>query len=246
MLSIDHPPVSPSGATTMPNRPRFSRALVIAALMALSAAAAYFLTPRLHTVSDVPDLNQTLPQVVGKWHSIPNPFVPVSLSTDTSMDQPYDQSVMRSYVDGNGHMIQVAVAWGKKQRQEIKIHRPELCYPAQGLRVLNLSNASFPLTSMHGVPITGKRMVTKSRDGHYELVSYWIRIGDVYSDSPWQTRLHIFREGLAGRIPDGILVRVSQQVPDDVDEQAIFRRQEAFAAELVRSSDPHTRTMLAK
>jgi len=249
MLSIEHPTETPHRAAPMPSRPPFSRALVMALVMALAAAAAYLLTPRLHTVTDIPDLDATLPQVVGPWRAIPNPYVPVSLTTnpgETSMDQPYDQSVMRSYVDGDGHMIQVAVAWGKKQRQEIKIHRPELCYPAQGLHVLKLSDVTFPVTSMHDTPITGKRMVTKSRNGRFELVSYWIRIGSVYSDSAWQTRLHIFREGLAGRIPDGVLVRVSQQVSEDADEEAIFRRQEAFAADLVQRSAPSTREILAR
>lgn len=225
-----------------------SRTLLISSMLVAASAMAFLATPKLIERQDWPVLETSIPQQIGAWQALPNPLVQVSLSTnsETDMNQPYDQTVMRSYTDNQGHMIQVAVAWGKRQRQEIKIHRPELCYPAQGLAVQSLTDVSFPLTSVSQQPVIGKRMIAKDHSGHTELVSYWIRIGNVYSSSAFQTRMHILKEGLAGHVTDGMLVRVSQRVGKDQDTEAVFDRQERFAAALVNASPPATKELLVR
>jgi EpsI family protein len=189
-----------------------------------------------------------VPKRIGEWQVVESPLVQVGLTTgkETDMNQPYDETVMRTYQDGKGHVIQIALAWGQRQRQEIKIHRPELCYPAQGYTVSALREATFPARTVGGQPITGKRMVTKDRNEQTQLVSYWIRIGHVYSSSAWATRLHILQEGLKGRMTDGILVRASQYVPSDQDQEAAFKLQEQFMADLVQASPPQAKDALAR
>jgi EpsI family protein len=204
--------------------------------------------PKLHEVIKAPDMEAGVPRAFGMWRELQTPFVPVGLvtNTETTTDQPYDQVVMRSYVDTQGHVIHVALAWGKHQRQEVKIHRPELCYPAQGFQVQRLLPVRFPITSPQGQTITGKRMMTRDRAGRTEAVSYWIRLGSSYSDSPWETRLHILKEGLAGRVTDGMLVRVSTRLEAGQDPQEAFARQEQFAAQLVTASPLQVRTMMVR
>jgi EpsI family protein len=206
------------------------------------------LTPKALTQTVAPDLNTFVPKQVGDWHAVESPLIQVGLTTGKEADasQPYDQTVMRTYQDGKGHMIQIALAWGQRQRQEIKIHRPELCYPAQGYAVTGLRDATFPLLSTSGQPITGKRMSTKDRNDQTQLVSYWIRIGHVYSASAWGTRWHILKEGLQGRMTDGVLVRASQYVSTDQDPEPTYQRQEQFLAALVQASPPAARDALAR
>lgn len=231
----------------MTRRLSFSaKGLIIGLTLAAAAVGARMLTPTLHDMGQVPSLDTTLPKAIGEWKLIETATVQVGLSTDTSMSQPYNQSVMRSYTDHKGHVINLAVAWGEKQRQEIKIHRPELCYPAQGLQVLALTDVTFPIRSASGTSVIGKRMLTRDHSGQFEVVSYWIRIGGIYSDSAWQTRSHIFTEGLAGRIPDGVLVRVSQRAADESQLDAIYQRQEAFAQQLVAQTEPRSRELLVR
>jgi EpsI family protein len=125
------------------------------------------------------------------------------------MDQPYDQVVMRSYRNEAGQMVQVALAWGRNQRQEVKIHRPDLCYPAQGFHIDHLSSHFFQkIKTPRGDPVLGKKMLVNS-GRRYEVVAYWMRIGDVYSENAIDTRLKIFKDGLNGTMTDGILVRAS-------------------------------------
>jgi EpsI family protein len=231
----------------MTSRSSFSaKGLLIGLTLLVAAAGARMLTPTLHGMGNVPLLEDTLPKAIGEWKLIETATMQVGLSTDTSMSQPYNQSVMRSYTDNQGHVISLAVAWGEKQRQEIKIHRPELCYPAQGLQVVELTDITFPIVSANGSSVIGKRLLTRDHNGQYEIVSYWIRIGSVYSDSAWQTRKHIFTEGLAGRIPDGVLVRVSQRAADPSQVNAVYQRQEAFAQQLVAHTEPHSRDLLVR
>lgn len=231
----------------MTSRFSFSaKGLIVGLTLVAAAVGARMLAPTLHSMDDAPLLENTLPKVVGEWRLIETATAQVGLSTDTSMDQPYNQSVMRSYTDNKGHVINLAVAWGEKQRQEIKIHRPELCYPAQGLKVMDLTDITFPIQRAQGASVIGKRMLTRDNSGQYEIVSYWIRIGNVYSDSAWQTRKHIFTEGLAGRIPDGVLVRVSQRAADQSQLPAIYERQEEFARQLVAATPPSSRELLVR
>jgi EpsI family protein len=237
------------GPAPMPGRLTLSwRAALIGLSLLAAALGARVLTPTLHEVSDAPELAHTLPSVVAAWHVVPSTLVPVgvNVSTDTSINQPYNQSELRTYANAAGQRLYVAVAWGRKQRQEVKIHRPELCYPAQGFQVLSLQDLTFPLRTPQGEPVVGKRMLARDRNGQLEAVSYWIRIGAVYSDSAWRTRWHILNEGLAGRIPDGVLVRVSQRVADQSDLAAVYKRQEDFAAQLVSLSAAPTRAILVR
>lgn len=82
--------------------------------------------------------------------------------------------------------------------------------------------------------------------GRVEAVSYWIRIGSSYSPSAWTTRYRIFSDGLRGRIPDGMLVRVSTIVPSaESAVPATYRLQEGFLAELVAAGPPDARGLLS-
>lgn len=229
-----------------------ARTWVLASILCGAALAARLAQPTLHERGEEPQLETSIPNKIGPWSALASPITQVSITQGNTPDisQPYDQSVLRTYVDNQGHQIGVAVAWGKHQRQEVKIHRPELCYPAQGYAVKKLLDHTFTVKSMTSQqPIIGKRMIALDRNGSMEVVSYWIRIGSIYSDSAFKTRLHILQEGLAGRVTDGLLMRVSQRMPASAEPdqlESAFQRQEQFAAEIVRSVTPATRDLLAR
>lgn len=210
----------------------------------LAALCAYWATPKLTAVENPPSLEETLPRTFGEWTELVLPYAQVSLSTgvETDLNQPYDQTVMRAYKNSQGAMVFLAVAWGSKQRQEVKIHRPDLCYAAQGYKVLSLKTVAFD-----GVPgqVTGKRMLAASGEGN-EVVSYWMRIGSNYSEDAVDTRLHILKEGFQGRIPDGVLVRASMRINDQKGAEQIWPILEDFLAALVKASPPETRALMIK
>jgi EpsI family protein len=147
---------------------------------------------------------------------------------DDSPDQVYDQVLMRTYRNTKGESVMLALAWGRQQRQEVKIHRPELCYVAQGFTI----STNRPFEPIGSPGPSGRAMVA-THPRRVEPVLYWVRIGNTISSSAWNTRLYILSEGLKGRIPDGILVRTSQIVRTTDGVARSHDLQSTFLRELV-------------
>ncbi len=179
-----------------------------------------------------PSLDETIPRQFGDWKEKSSPYVQVALATgdEPNMEQPYDQILMRTYVNSKGQTVMLALAWGRQQ-QDVKVHRPDLCYLVQGYKIASLESTAFAAKAGTGDPVYGKHMLATSNSGD-EAVSYWIRVGNLYSDDPLAARFYIFREGLAGRVPDGILVRASQRVNDAQDAQQAWPLLDSFLMEL--------------
>lgn len=227
----------------------WTRSIVVAIVLLTIGVVAIVLRPSINSAMTSPNLETSVPEQFGDWKTLPNPLIQASLSTDgaTSTDQPYDEIVSRTYVNSQGDVVMLALAYGKNQRQEIKIHRPELCYPAQGFKVMSLKPAVFHgiESKLTGDNIVGKRMVVYGK-GTNEVVSYWIRIGDTFSASPWRIRWQIMQEGLQGRMTDGILVRLSQRVSPGTDPARVYEVLEQFAAEMVAATPEKTRVYLVR
>ena len=227
----------------------WTRSTVVATTLLLFALAAVLIRPDINSSAPDPHLEASVPQSFGSWKMLPNPLQQISVATQgaTSTDQPYDEVVSRTYVNPQGDMVMLALAYGKNQRQEVKVHRPELCYPAQGFKVMSLQPVTFIgiADSASGKNVTGQRMVVNARSSA-EVVSYWIRIGDTYSSSPWQVRWQIMKEGLQGRMTDGMLVRVSQRVSPGEDPAPHHALVESFARDLLAAVPPATRSYLVR
>lgn len=222
---------------------RFAMGLLLYA-MVLSALG-FVLQPRLvDTGIGQAQLDAMLPRQFGDWQmlDVQNNLVTMDNPQAASFEQPYDAQVMRTYRNSQGEYMMLAVAYGRNQRQDIKIHRPEVCYSASGRQVQFVQPHGFTLTSAAGVPVTGKKMLTLNQGNNmHEAVSYWIRIGDTFSSSGWAQRWHILKEGVKGRRTDGVLVRFSQTLAPDADAQASFRLQDQFAQELYNALSPQGR-----
>jgi EpsI family protein len=222
-----------------PIEPRVRLVPAIAASVAIlsAAGAAFALTPTPREATALPDLGTTVPAAFGAWTGRSTVGAQVDVAVHDgeggrTTDSPYDQVLMRTYVDHSGNAVLLAIAYGRSQRQEVKIHRPELCYVAQGFEVVADEPAQFNVAPA-GEPIPGRRIVAHAPN-HSEAVSYWIRIGSAYSSSAWKTRLQIVRDGLNGQVPDGILVRVSSRSSSG-DPTAQFALHEAFMRDLLRA-----------
>jgi len=220
------------------------RVVLLAAAMLSAVAAAFALTPHTREHAAAPPLAQLVPARFGAWHEIAlaaRAVDPRTQGATNDREAPYDDVLMRAYANDRGDVVVLALAYGASQRQEVKIHRPELCYEAQGFKVLKRSPVDIPLAG--AAPAGGARMLVRGAD-RVEAVSYWIRIGDIYSRNPWRTRAHIFSEGIAGNVLDGMLVRVSQILPEAGGATAErYALQEEFLAELVQSLPASARTL---
>jgi len=223
--------------------------LLVALIMVGAWGIAYAIRPIPSIDSKSVSLERQIPSEFGDWRELRTGLVQVDLAPrndegtlETGIDWPYDQTLTRVYKRSDGEMVMFALAWGSKQRQEIKIHRPELCYTAQGFQLVQRSQAPIAVTPDITIPAT--RLVTKGQS-RKELVTYWVRIGDRVSMSAMQSRMQILKTGLTGTIPDGILFRVSQsRSAQDADAEKSYAVQASFIKDLLVHVDQPTTRLL--
>jgi len=224
-----------------------ARSYLILAILSLTYGAAWSITPKSQLAGAGVELARRMPERFGGWIEEPDALAQVdpSLSGAGGRDQAqratYDEVLMRTYQRRDGKRVMVALAYGREQTQELKIHRPELCYRAQGFEVRSLGARVLRLSP--NAPVISTALVARNRN-RVEIVSYWIRIGDRITRSAWETRWTLLREGLAGRVPDGLLVRTSSLTQSETDAGEALAVQRDFLVELYRALTPQGRQWL--
>lgn len=209
-------------------------AVPMAIIMALSVAAAGLLVPHDVQIVKNAKLSTIVPMQFGDWREMPSPFLQVDVGLDDGTgrnpDQPYDDVLGRTYVNSHGQMVMLALAYANEQTQDVKIHLPEVCYVAQGFKLKDEQRMQMPLRG-EASPITGSRFVATQKN-RIEAVSYWVRIGDGFPNGGLAARWKIFKDGMAGRVSDGILVRASSLMPEMGGEAEAFALQQKFLQDL--------------
>ena len=212
--------------------------IVVAALMISAALAAPFLKP---VPAEGPGLvlDSMVPPAFGDW-SIDPSIVPVALTAEAQakLDRIYSQTVSRTYVNSRGEHMMLTVAYGGDQSDALKAHRQEVCYTAQGFTIHDLHAADL---GVRGTSIPVTRMVAV-RGERIEPVTYWFTMGDRIVRGRAERLAMQLREGLAGRIPDGMLVRVSSI---SSDAAGAYAAQQAFVGELLAAMPAEGRVRLA-
>lgn len=211
---------------------------ILLVCMVIAVLLSMLLTPKI-------DLSKRLaadtfltqvPEQFGDWERVPSRTMAIDLYQKTdgerTTDNPYDDTFIQSYRNSSGHIIELAIAYGALQRQEVKIHRPDLCYYAQGYEVQSLVPETFALATLKQ-SIAGQRMQVSSGE-QQQLVSYWMRVGDLFSQNAWQTRLYLIKQGLSGNVPDGVLVRVSS-VMDGDNKRHLAAEHQSFLDALIKA-----------
>lgn len=148
-----------------------------------------------------------VPEAFGDWTLVPSVRVVVPEEADALSNRIYSQMVGRGYTDKQGNFVMLLIAYGPKQTDSLQLHRPEVCYVAEGFRVHSLHKTPLQL-SPGGEPIDVYRL-TAQREGRTEHIAYWMRVGDDLVAGLMSRQWAKLRYGLAGIVPDGVLVRVS-------------------------------------
>jgi EpsI family protein len=172
------------------------------------------------------DLERIVPAAFGDWRIDPE-VVPVAPSPDVQakLDRIYRQVTSRTYVNAGGERMMLTIAYGGDQSDALKAHRQEVCYAAQGFRIDSLGHGTLDATG-RTIPVTRMLAVRGERS---EPVTYWFTMGDRVVLGRFERLRAQLAAGLAGRIPDGMLVRISS-ISDDAGRA--YAAQQAFAGEL--------------
>jgi EpsI family protein len=209
------------------------------AAVAMLAVAALSQFARPVAMPAATPLAQSLPERFGSWRVDPDhaPIAPTP-NVQEDLDRIYDEIVSRTYVDDTGRRVMLVLAYGGDQSDSMKAHRQEVCYTAQGFEVRNVVSTRLALDGGHTAPVV--RMHAR-KGARSEPVSYWLTMGEHIVLGRAERLLVQIRYGLTGRIPDGLLVRVSSL---DADAQAAYATQDDFVRQLIGVVSPEVRKRL--
>ena len=227
----------------MPDPVLTRRAAIAAVLMGAAAAGGQAMVPtkRMALLRGPFKLDDIVPEQFGSWRvdkrSVGGIVDP---TTEALLNKLYSQMLSRFYVDDAGHQVMLSIAYGADQADDdVQLHYPEVCYPAQGFQVK--SNRTSQIDLPEGVLRVRRLETQQLAIGRYEPVTYWTIVGDHQSLGAWDRKVEEIRHGLRGEIVDGLLFRVSTIGRDS--EQG-FRVQNDFIRDMVRAMTPAARLQL--
>ena len=207
-------------------------------LMVFSGVLTNVLTP----VSQIDDhlnklnLEAIIPREFDMWKLDPSTAaLMVNPDSQGLLNQIYNQILARTYLNNKGERVMLSIAYGKDQKTDLHVHRPEICYVSSGFNTGKISK-TFVDTTIGQVPVM--HLVAK-KGTRNESITYWIRIGDSLTRGWIEQKLTTIGYGITGKMPDGLLFRVSSI---SNDEQDSFRMQHAFLSDIlqaVRREDRH-------
>lgn len=200
------------------------------ALMAAAAGAVEFRpTQRLAEQGPKVDLEAMIPQRFGQWrvdeatgNQLVNP------QTQAAIDKIYTQVLSRTYINDEGYRVMLMMPYGADQSDDMGVHDPAGCYPAQGFRILG--NRKDLIKTVYGF-IPARRMEAENGARH-EPVTYWSTVGNKAVNDDWDRKLAQLSYVLEGNVPDGLLFRVSSVDPH---ADRAYQTQDKFINDLLNA-----------
>lgn len=222
------------------NRSDVRAAVLLLVLALLTTWAADCWTPEHRLADSRPSgtLGEQIPLQFGLWTMDPSQaVVQPAADLQANLDAIYSDVLGRTYVDSAGRRMMLSVAYVAVATRGASVHRPEVCYPAQGFSMHELQQGSISLASQR-IPVV---RVSMQRHSRQEPVTYWIIIGTTAVAGSWSARWAQLRYTMRGTLPDALLVRVSSI---DNDAQRAYLVHERFVNDLAGSLPAATRLRL--
>jgi len=205
------------------------RHLVIGLAMLMAFGMSIVMKPTVKAADKGPKINleAMIPAEFGDWKIDPI-VIQVKPSPDVqqNLNAIYDQILTRTYVNSQGERMMLSIAYGGAQTDQLKAHRQEVCYSAQGFQIKSLISQAVKI-GQSTIPITRMLAVMGSRS---EPVTYWFTMGDRVVLSSFERLVVQLKYGLTGEIPDGMLVRISNI---STDPARAYEAHIAFVRDLI-------------
>ena len=202
---------------------------VLGLVMVLTAALTTAMTPttKIADMRGMFALETMIPSSFNDW-KIDTSIIPLQVDPNTQeqLDKLYNQVLSRTYVNSQGARVMLSVAYGGDQSDQLSLHKPEVCYLAQGFEIKK--NVVSELSTQFG-DLPSRRLLAV-RGNRIEPITYWVTVGDKAVLSGINQKLQQIRYGLSGNVPDGMLVRVSTL---GNDEDQAYQLQETFVRDML-------------
>ncbi|CAM4851717.1 unnamed protein product, partial [Rotaria magnacalcarata] len=183
--------------------------ILIAMLMVGASVTAYIAKPKIF-LTDIyvrKHLSKEIPEEFKNWNTQRTEDTaivdPIQL---TVLKELYAETYSKKYLNDQGEMIMLSIAYGRDQNDGHDVHKPDLCYPAQGFVVLEEKKINLKLDVNRNISV--KYMKTQKGERIEPLV-YWTTAGNFIYDTKLQKKLIELNYAKNNLIPDGMIIRIS-------------------------------------
>lgn len=197
--------LSASGKAIVLPRPSRRDLLAGSLLLGITAASQWLKPVRMYDRLTQDELSDAIPKQVGDYRFATSSGL-VLPPRDELSDRLYDEVLTRVYVAPGKLPIMALLAYGSVQNLSLELHRPDECYPQQGFTITQPEVLPLPVG---GRTIPASVLTATRANGYVEQVVFWSRIGAQFPPDRDSQSWLVARENFAGRMPDGLLVRLS-------------------------------------
>ncbi|MDO8413482.1 MAG: EpsI family protein [Gallionellaceae bacterium] len=212
--------------------------LILGLLMVSSSVLTMVMTPSADIADPHQQINlETLiPVEFGNWKTdMTVASLLVNPDEKGTINKIYNQTLSRTYINNQGERVMLSIAYGRDQKKDLQVHRPEICYRTSGFSIGELTK-TFVDTTIGRIPVM--QLVAK-QGVRNEPITYWIRMGDSLTRGWFEQKAATLSYGLTGKVPDGLLFRVSTISKDEQDAYLIQQTFLTALLQAVRSEDRH-------
>lgn len=215
------------------------RSALVCLAMMLASVLAYAMVPRVKIADQGAkiDLETMIPKQFADW-KVDEKIAPLQVDPQKLevLNRIYNQTLTRAYINSKDERIMLSIAYGGDQSDSMQVHKPEVCYPAQGFQVSKLATGMFD-TGFGNISV--KRLLA-TQGTRVEPITYWLTVGDTVAVSGLKWKLAQLKYGLTGKVPDGMIFRVSSLG----EEVTAYPVQEDFTRALLKALSPESRNRL--
>ena len=229
-------------ASTTPLGQRATLVRVLGAVMVLASLLAWGMTPTKYWSQHTATVkyNSLFTPSFGGWVLAPEQSTAVvNPQQQETLDAIYDEIVSKVYIDrATGRRVMISLAYGNNQSRATQVHKPEVCYPAQGFDLMSMQKGTLAMADQQALPVM---RIVAQMGRRVEPLTYWIRAGDRVVRGAIEQNVARVSLGLRGYIPDGLLFRISEI---NADATASFALQDRFVSEFLAQLSPAARESL--
>jgi EpsI family protein len=182
--------------------------LLIGLAMLLAAFGGVMLKPTNLIAYQKPKINleTMIPKQFSEW-KIDESIIPLQADPEQEalIKKIYYQTLARTYINQKDKRVMLSIAYGGNLSEDMQVHRPEVCYKAQGFNIEGTEKVNIETGFGQ---IAGKRVLAKLGN-RIEPITYWIAIGDKVSFSSLEWKFEQFKYALSGKAAGGLLFRIS-------------------------------------
>jgi EpsI family protein len=213
--------------------------LLIGLALVLAFWGGFALRPTNKVIDQRPKMNleSMIPREFSGWN-IDETVIPLQPDPKqvALLNKIYNQTLSRTYVNHNGNRVMLSIAYGGDQSDSMQVHRPEVCYTGQGFQMMDMEIVNLD-TGFGVIPV--KRLFAQMGERR-EPITYWITIGNTVAVNTFKWKLQQLKYGLTGRVPDGMLFRVSSYG----EKASAYPLQKDFIKDLLKSVSSDSRKRL--